>query len=351
MATAADRITRLALRNADAIARSALYPPAIDALIEGRALLAEQRRLAETVATVACGRTSTWRRRRRKELAERRVLDPARAATADVPAVWWHEDGSADAPAILLLNGWTASGLMWPGELVDRLAREHRVLRVDNRGTGWSRTVPGAVTMRAMADDAADVLRAGATGPAIVVGLSMGGMIAQELTLRHPGLVAGLVLTATRPPAPAHVQASPAVLRMVTAEPAAGASRAATVGRMWAALCGPGFVEEHPELVEELVGQVRRRVTPAAAVNAQMLAIAAWSGADRLCEITVPTTVVHGDHDRLLPVGNGMRLSRLIPGAEYVEVPGVGHLVPMEAPDALVDAVRQTGKVARITTV
>ena len=83
-----------------------------------------------------------------------------------------------------------------------------------------------------------------------------------------------------------------------------------------------------------------------------MLAIAAWSGPGRLRRIACPTTVVHGDHDRLLPVGNGMRLSRLIAGAEYVELDGVGHLVPMEAPDALVDVIERvgtTGRVARIT--
>ena len=80
-----------------------------------------------------------------------------------------------------------------------------------------------------------------------------------------------------------------------------------------------------------------------------MLAIAAWSGAGRLRRLDVPTTVVHGDHDRLLPVGNGMRLSRLVPGARYLELDGVGHLVPMEAADRLAEVVEHAGRVARIT--
>ena len=89
-----------------------------------------------------------------------------------------------------------------------------------------------------------------------------------------------------------------------------------------------------------------------------MRAIAAWSGPRRLRRIACPTVVVHGDHDRLMPVGNGMRLSRLVPGAEYVELPGVGHLVPMEAPERLVAIVDQlsaaaagSGRVERITAV
>jgi pimeloyl-ACP methyl ester carboxylesterase len=127
---------------------------------------------------------------------------------------------------------------------------------------------------------------------------------------------------------------------------------------MWAHLCGPGFGARHPERLDELVDQVRRRVTPAAAVNAQMRAIAAWSGPRRLRSITCPTVVVHGDHDRLMPVGNGMRLSRLVRGAGYVELPGVGHLVPMEAPDPLVAIIERlsaaatgSGRVERITAV
>ena len=68
-----------------------------------------------------------------------------------------------------------------------------------------------------------------------------------------------------------------------------------------------------------------------------MTAIAAWHGPRRLAAIACPTTVVHGDADPLMPVGNGMRLARLIPGARYVELAGVGHLPPLEAGDALAD--------------
>ncbi len=338
MATATDRVTRsatrLAMRHADAMSQSTLVPPTVEALIEAEALVARQRRLAAQAGTLLYGTSTVEQRRRRKELAERRLLDPARAGVPGAPAVWWHEDGSG--PTVLLLNGWTASGLLWPAAFVGPLAADHRVIRIDNRGTGWSRTVPGALTIRAMADDAADVLRATDSAPAVVVGLSMGGMIAQELTLRHPQLVSALVLAGTRPPAPAHVQAAPAVLAGVLAEPSPGTPAERSVGAMWAHLCGPGFGARHPDRLDELVEQVRRRVTPAAAVNAQMRAIAAWSGPRRLRRITCPTVVVHGDHDRLMPVGNGMRLSRLVPGAEYVELPGVGHLVPMEAPERLV---------------
>ena len=73
----------------------------------------------------------------------------------------------------------------------------------------------------------------------------------------------------------------------------------------------------------------------------QARAIAAWSGAHRLRRLAVPTTVVHGADDPLIPVRNGMRLAQLVPGARYVELPGVGHLVPYEAPDEVVEVVAE----------
>lgn len=86
---------------------------------------------------------------------------------------------------------------------------------------------------------------------------------------------------------------------------------------------------------------IARRPTPQNAVLTQARAIAAWFGSDRLRAITAPTTVIHGTHDPLIAVGNGMRLAQLIPDATYVELPGVGHLVPYEAPDAIVRALEQ----------
>jgi pimeloyl-ACP methyl ester carboxylesterase len=89
----------------------------------------------------------------------------------------------------------------------------------------------------------------------------------------------------------------------------------------------------------ELVGQVRARPTPRVTAFRQMGAIAAWHGPQRITTITCPSTVVHGDVDPLMPVGNGMRLARLIPGARYVELAGVGHLPPLEAGDVVAEIV------------
>jgi pimeloyl-ACP methyl ester carboxylesterase len=275
---------------------------------------ADVARVGEQVAAVEAGEGASSRGRR--------------------PVVHWHEGGAG--PPLLLLNGWTASGIMWPGQWLRRLETRFRVIRIDNRGSGWSRNAPAPFTIADMADDAAAVLRATGVGQATVAGLSMGGMIAQELASRHPKRVSQLIIMASRPPSPAHLVADQTVLRGILAPP--NAKPLPVYFRdLWAAFTGPGF--DAPELLDELVEQILTRPTPRNLLLQQTRAIMAWNGPSRLASISAPTVIVHGVDDRLMPVGNGMRLARLIPGARYVELRDTGHLLPMEAPDAIAELI------------
>lgn len=244
-------------------------------------------------------------------------------------SVNWHEGGAG--PALLLLNGWTASGLVWPTEWVSALERRFRVIRIDNRGTGWSRSAPAPYTLADLADDACDVLRACGVDQAVVLGNSMGGMIAQELALRHPDRVSRLVLVSTAPPIPAQIAPDPAPFLAALAPPAPGQDLRLHFRNVWSEYTTPSFAAAHPEVFDEIAEQVVRRVTPRLRVLDQLRAVRSWRDSDRLRRLEVPTTVVHGDQDPLMPVGNGMRLARLIAGAEYVELEGAGHLLTHEA--------------------
>src|SRR6185503_18981272 len=106
-----------------------------------------------------------------------------RVTRARTPQVFWRSGGRG--PALVLLNGWSASGLAWPRTWLRELERDFRVIRVDNRGSGYSRFAPTPFTMTELADDVADVLDAADVDRAIVLGMSMGGMIAQEVAFRH----------------------------------------------------------------------------------------------------------------------------------------------------------------------
>ena len=274
-------------------------------------------------------------RRRGRELAEGARLcgESAARGRGARPAVNWHQGG--DGTPLLLLNGSSASGLVWPEAWLRRLERRHRVIRIDNRGTGWSRSAPSPFTMADLANDARDVLQANGIDRATVLGVSLGGMIAQELAVRHPAAVGRLVLVATRPPTPAHVPSPGVALLALMEQPRGDSDLRAFFADMWSGLAADGFATVHPEAMAEVAEQILRRMTPRRAVLNQARAVWSWHGPTRLRRIGAPTMVIHGNRDPLLPVGNGMRLARLIPDADYVELPGVGHLVPQEAGDAL----------------
>lgn len=338
-----DAALRRALPYVEPLARSETYASAVESMTMTGAWVSRWREQQQrSIALLAGHRT----RQQRWEAAERAARErwlrehprverrmSTRVTSRRRPRVFWYEGGQG--PVLLLLNGWTASGRMWPAAWVADLERRFTVVRVDSRGTGLSRTAPAPFTMRDLADDAADVLRSLTEEPALVLGLSMGGMIAQELALRHPRLVRHLLLVSTRPPAPAHIAGSSQVMAGTLARPVPGQPLEEFFLGNWAAYCEPGFPEREPALLEELVRQILARPTPRAGVLNQMTAIAGWHGSRRLASLQVPTTVVHGDSDPLMPVGNGMRLARLIPRARYVELSGIGHLVPHEAGEAL----------------
>jgi pimeloyl-ACP methyl ester carboxylesterase len=238
-----------------------------------------------------------------------------------------------------VLNGWTASGLIWPDEWVGDLEADYRLLRVCNRGTGWSDHVDQPFTVSDMVTDAVAVLDAEGIERAHVFGLSMGGMIAQQFAVEHPERVDQLVLCATAPPPPDFVTAPPEVFARLVTPPEGASSPEEMMGAVWSSIVGPGFAERGADVLGRLVQRAVERPTSLEVIMLQMQAIATRSGSPS--HITAPTLVLHGVDDPLLPVANGRRLAELVPGARYIELPGVGHLIPWEDPDRTAAAMRE----------
>jgi pimeloyl-ACP methyl ester carboxylesterase len=346
-AEAVEAVTRRSRQYMEPLARNEAFAVWVEMATRTQAVLgATTDKQQRMLARLAGRRTAAQRREWREQQArERRAAGTPGRGPAEGPSaadrqspVYWEQRG--EGSPLLLINGWTAGGSVWPSAWLRDLERSFRVIRMDTRGSGLSRTAPAPFTMSDLADDAARVLRSAGAERARVLGLSMGGMIAQELALRHPALVEELFLVATRPPTPAQIAGSPDVADRAFDRPQPGESPEEFLRSLWAGYAAPGFARREPELLDELVEQLRERRTPRVGVNNQALAVLGWHGPRRLASLTVPTTVVHGAVDRLTPVGNGMRLAGLIPGARYVEVPEVGHLVPLEAGDVLADLLR-----------
>ncbi|WP_232540290.1 3-oxoadipate enol-lactonase [Azohydromonas aeria] len=220
---------------------------------------------------------------------------------------------------------------MWD-ELAGHLAQHGRVVLYDQRGHGASAAPPGPYTMAQLADDAAGLIDELRLGPVTWIGLSMGGMVGQELALRHPGRVRALALANTTSAYPEEARAGWAQ-RIAGIE--AGGLEAIVDGALqrW---FHEGFHAAHPEAVAHW----RRRVLAcdAAGYVACCHAIAGVDTTARLPRIAVPTLVIAGALDQGTPPEMAATIARAVPGARLVVLPGASHLSVLEQPVAFREA-------------
>ncbi len=241
----------------------------------------------------------------------------------------WESHGAGDPVLLVMGLGMTATG-WW--RTIPVLAEQLRVLAFDNRGVGRSDRPPGPYAVAQMADDAAAVLDAAEVERAHVYGISLGGMIAQELALRHPGRVARLVLGATTPGGRNAVPIDAAVQDFFRRRAEMTAEEAA-----WATV-PYGYSERtrrgHGERIAEDVEQRLRYPIEPAPYRAQLEAALGHDAGARLAALQAPTLVVHGEQDRMVPAGNAHTLAREIPGARLELWPQAGHLYMTDEPEA-----------------
>jgi 3-oxoadipate enol-lactonase len=242
-----------------------------------------------------------------------------------------YESTGAGAPVLLVMGlGMNATG--WWRTVPVLADAGHRVLTFDNRGVGRSDRVPGPYSTAAMADDAVAVLDAVGAERAHIYGISLGGMIAQEIALRHPDRVDRLVLGATTPGGAHAVAADEATLAFFHRRGQMPAEEAvwASVPYNYAARTRA----EQGDRIAQDIGQRLRFPIEADPYAAQLAAALAHDTHDRLAGIAAPTLVVHGTEDVMVPPPNGRLLAGLIPGAQLIELAGAAHLYPTDDPDA-----------------
>lgn len=228
-----------------------------------------------------------------------------------------------EGPPLVLVTGLTANMDWWDPETVDELSRRYRVLTFDNRGAGRTETPGGGgITCAMMAEDTAGLMDALGIDRAHVVGVSMGGMIAQELALNHPEKVDRLVLCVTFCGGSNTVYASREVYRTLTD----GSGTADDLIRRVLSMMFPAewlaANEAHFDGFRERY--LRAPCTPANTAR-QFMATTALDTYDRLPEIKAPTMVMCGSEDILIPPENSEIIASRIPGALLKRYPGSGH--------------------------
>ncbi len=265
-------------------------------------------------------------------------------------------------PAVLLIMGLGMQLVAWPPDMVQALVNAgYRVIRHDNRDVGLSQRMeslgkPNLIwaglqhklgfaprppyTLADMAADALGVLDALGVKQAHVVGMSMGGMIAQRLALAAPNRVLSLTSVMSSSSAPGLPQARPEVIAALMRRPS-GLDRQAVVDhyvRLFRVIGSPGFETPAAELRQRIAQSADRGFYPVGTLRQMLAVMADSSRAAQLGQISAPTLVFHGHDDPLLPYACGEDTARRIPGARLVGVAGMGHDLPGPVVDRLLAA-------------
>ena len=268
--------------------------------------------------------------------------------------------GDAGAEPILLIMGLGTQMTAWSTDFCDALAAHgHCVIRFDNRDIGLSTKFDGAqapsrlryvmhhlfqMPLRApyslddMADDAAGVLAALGLESAHIVGASMGGMIAQLLTVRHPQRVRTLASIMSTSGDPALPRARPDVVSHVfTSRPNTG-DRTAMLNHLTQSaqlISSPGYPRSDEAWRELITASLERSFYPLGFVRQMAAIVADGSRVERLQTIDKPTLVIHGSEDPLVPVECGVDTAKHIRGAKLEIIEGMGHDLPPQLVDQL----------------
>ncbi|MBX3481067.1 MAG: alpha/beta hydrolase [Caulobacter sp.] len=277
-------------------------------------------------------------------------------------SIEYDERGSGEP--LLLIMGLGAQMTRWPEAFCDQLAdRGFRVIRFDNRDVGLTskmdeaglpdmaavftafaagQPTPAAYTLREMAQDAAGVLEALGIDKAHIVGASMGGMIAQLVAADHADRVLSLtsiMSTTGNRELPSGTPEAMAALSTPAPNPNDDLEGFLAAGLKTARIIGsPGHIDE-AALRERMTGDLGRSYYPAGFMRQYAAVLASPDRRPKLRALKVPTMVIHGEVDPLVPLAGGKDTAENIPGAELVVIPGMGHDVPAVFYTPIIDAI------------
>lgn len=257
----------------------------------------------------------------------------------DVGDIHLDYERSGPGPPLLMIMGMSGTALSWGRPLLEDLRRDFDVIAYDHRGVGASSRLEGPTSIRQLAEDAAGLLDALDLDSVHVFGISMGGMVAQELALARPERIRTLTLGCTYCGGPNSVRGNEEGYRRVAQARRSG-DRDAAVRASWEMNVSPAFAA-NDEQYDAFVARSMRRAVAVPVIVEQARAIAAHDTSGRLGQIELPTLVIHGTVDQLLPVANGRQIAELIPGARLEVLEGVGHMFFVERPERTAELLRQ----------
>jgi 3-oxoadipate enol-lactonase len=240
---------------------------------------------------------------------------------------------------MLLIQGMSGNHLSWGEPFLTELERDFDLVAYDHRGVGKSSRVTDPFSIADLADDAAAVLGALGWDSAHVVGISMGGMVAQELALRHPQRVRTLTLGCTYCGGEGSALTSNEVFAKLSEAMMSG-DRDRAIATSFEVNISPGYGADQ-SAYGTFYEMATALPTPVPVIMLQAQAVQSHDTLSRLGEIQVPTLVIHGTVDEMLPYSNAVLIAARIPGARLVTLEEVGHMFWWEQPERSAQAIRE----------
>jgi pimeloyl-ACP methyl ester carboxylesterase len=246
-------------------------------------------------------------------------------------------------PPLVLISGVGYGAWFWR-KIVPGLAQYYQVITFDNRGAGGSDKPAGPYTVPMLAADTAGLLDALGIKDAYVVGHSLGGFIAQELIITRPELVSKLILASTNYGGLQVIPITSEAMEVLTnrqGDPLELVKRGISIA------CAPGFMSKHLEIIQELINYRFTNPVPPAQYQAQVAAGAGMAAltenqvTQRMEAIQVPTRILFGEFDMVVPPGNAELMAAKIADAQVKIIPATGHIFPIEDPEATINAIHE----------
>jgi 3-oxoadipate enol-lactonase len=250
--------------------------------------------------------------------------------------LYWERSGRGEP--LLLIQGMSGTHLTWGEPFLSRLEADFDCVVFDNRGIGNSGDVSEPFTIAELADDALTVMDAAGFETAHVLGISMGGMVAQQLALRAPERLRTLTLGCTYPGGEGSSLIAPEDAGPLLEAMASGNLDRA-IRAMYEVNLSPGFRDD-PANFDPFKAMATALPARQRTVQMQIGAVGGHDVQARLAEIAAPTLVIHGTEDKMIPVANGELIASLIPGAKLEIFEGVGHLFWWEEPQRSAELIR-----------
>ena len=274
----------------------------------------------------------------------------------------WDSFGDPQAPTLLLIMGLAAQMIAWDDEFCSQLAgRGYRVIRFDNRDIGLStrfdaaglpdvaaafmaamqgQPVKAPYLLRDMADDAVGLLDALGIASAHVVGASMGGAIGQTLAIHHASRLRSLTSIMATTGAPGLPPPTPQALQMLfKPTPLDQAGYFESYVQTWKVLRAGSFPLDEARDLARAGQNFARGLNPAGVARQLAAILASGSRKQALAGVTVPTLVLHGDADPLVPLACGIDTAESVPGAKLQVIAGMGHALPISMWPQIIDAI------------